>query len=113
MRAEDETPHQLFGLVCVEAGERSGAGGVQGDEVGLLARLQRTDRAIQPERPRAVKGPEAKPVERTERRARLALGDQRALRVRPGAHHREDRELPPARDVAAPPPTGARLPIPG
>ena len=51
---------------------------VDRDQVGLLAGLERADRVVEPERPRAAQRAEPEPVERAEDRATLDAGDARA-----------------------------------
>ena len=75
-------------VVVVEApGERRGEARVDGDQVGLLAGLERADRVVQAERSRAVERAEPQPVERAEdgrprrRRASAAPSARRPRRA--------------------------------
>ena len=67
MRPEDQ-PRGEIGWVVVGrlAVERRHVRRVDGDEVGLLAGLERTDDLVEPERSRAVERPQPQPVERRE-----------------------------------------------
>ena len=88
--------------------------GIDGDQVGLLAGLDRADR--RPSRPSA-RAPSSVPSRSqssgAERRPRRLAGDerpQRLLGVRPRPHHAEDRELRAARHVRPEPHRRARPP---
>ena len=112
MRSEDE-PAGDVGRIRVDrlvrrrpeirVAERRREPGVDGDEVGLLAGLERADPVVEPERPRPGQGAHPKPVERSEGRGspRRASDPQGVLGVGPDPHDREDRRIRPAGDVRA------------
>ena len=114
VRPEDEPAHEVTRVV-VGRGTRKGGGErwVDGDQVGLLARLERPDRRVQAECLRARQRPHPQPVERVEDRALLAR--ERAAghqRIRADTHDREDRGLRPAGDVRPEPDREAGLEVP-
>ena len=56
--AEDQTAREVGGVVVLDAGHRRDVGRVHGDQVGLLARFERSGLVAQAERLRPAERPE-------------------------------------------------------
>ncbi len=77
---EDETAHDLLDVAAGVGLGRATQLGVDGDEVGLLARFERADDVVEAERPRAPERAQAQPLERSRQR-RFVTGDRGACVV--------------------------------
>ena len=102
MGAEQEPAQEIRGILIarVEAGQRRDEVRIDGDDVGLLADLERADRVVEAQRPRAVERRQSEPAQRVEDDALVPdEGTPGHLGVGPDARDREQRQLGPARHV--------------
>ena len=97
------------GIDVLDPWQRSHERRIDRDEVCLLARLERADVGIQPERARTVERPQPEPGERPQG-VGLVTGQRspRHLGVRADPHDREDRGIRTARHVRPEPDRQAR-----